>query len=277
MPFAMQGGDVTHDLYKWQRNTIANSPQNPKNMKRSKSTGELSAASGIYIREGENGMKDEDPLMNDVKKMREPGGFRRNYINRKISEAGSNETTTQSGHVIKSKKATGSFVEFLSLYGHLAGESLEELDEEYEDELDEEAALEAEIREIPEGTPASRNVDERTSLLKRTDTPARIARKRVSMKGKEGQATVFQAVLMLLKSFVGTGILFLGRAFFNGGMLFSIIVLLSIAMISLYSFLLLVKTRLVVPGSFGDMGGVLYGTWLQIAILTSVTLSQVHT
>jgi proton-coupled amino acid transporter len=46
-------------------------------------------------------------------------------------------------------------------------------------------------------------------------------------------------------------------------------------MISLYSFLLLVECRLVVPGSFGDMGGVLYGPWLRIAILTSITLSQV--
>lgn len=95
------------------------------------------------------------------------------------------------------------------------------------------------------------------------------------MQDKRGDATVLQAVLMLLKSFVGTGILFLGRAFFNGGMLFSIVVLLSIAMISLFSFLLLGKARLVVPGSFGDMGGVLYGPWLRFAILTSITLSQV--
>lgn len=82
--------------------------------------------------------------------------------------------------------------------------------------------------------------------------------------------------MMLLKSFVGTGILFLGRAFYNGGIVFSSIVLVSIAMISLYSFLLLVQTRLVVPGSFGEMGGVLYGRWLELAILTSITLSQVR-
>jgi solute carrier family 36 (proton-coupled amino acid transporter) len=75
--------------------------------------------------------------------------------------------------------------------------------------------------------------------------------------------------LQLLKSFIGTGVLFLGKAsvvicfnplagaesafnrFYNGGILFSSVVIVSIAMISLYSFLLLVKTKFVVSGSFG--------------------------
>ena len=39
--------------------------------------------------------------------------------------------------------------------------------------------------------------------------------------------------------------------FYNGGMIFSTVVLLFIALISLYSFVLLVRTRLVVHGSFG--------------------------
>ena len=271
----MQGGDITHDLYKWQRNALANSPSNTKNLKRSKSSGELSSASGINLRDVTT-EEFEDPLTNDIKKIREPGGFRRNYLNRKLSQMQPNGHTFGSARM-KAQKATGSFVDFLSLYGHLAGEYLEEIDEDDDNDAKEEDALEAAERGIPDGTPASRHVDERTSLLKRTDTVARIARKRVSMEGKQGEATVLQAVLMLLKSFVGTGILFLSRAFYNGGMLFSIVVLLSVAMISLYSFLLLVKTRLVVPGSFGDMGGVLYGSWMRIAILTSVTLSQVST
>lgn len=117
---------------------------------------------------------------------------------------------------------------------------------------------------------------------------------------EHGDATVTQAVMMLLKSFVGTGVLFLGKAcvssrlsssfhshgahpflvhpprmgmerasfigwrsgkadrsghrpnrFYNGGILFSIITLCFIAMISLYSFILLVQCSLVIPGSFG--------------------------
>jgi solute carrier family 36 (proton-coupled amino acid transporter) len=45
-------------------------------------------------------------------------------------------------------------------------------------------------------------------------------------------------------------------------------------MISLWSFLLLVKTRLVIPGSFGDIGGTLYGPWMRNIILASIALSQ---
>jgi len=40
-------------------------------------------------------------------------------------------------------------------------------------------------------------------------------------------------------------------SFFNGGILFSAITIVVVALISLYSFLLLVKTKFVVPGSFG--------------------------
>ena len=85
--------------------------------------------------------------------------------------------------------------------------------------------------------------------------------------------------------------LFLGKAFFNGGILFSAVTIVAIALISLYSFLLLVKTKFVVPGSFGgtydtffmfvillnvdtDIGGTLYGPWLRYCILTSITVSQ---
>ena len=50
-----------------------------------------------------------------------------------------------------------------------------------------------------------------------------------------------------------------GDRFFNGGILFSTVVLCFIALISLYSFLLLVKTRLVVHGSFGGMSPPLRG------------------
>lgn len=63
--------------------------------------------------------------------------------------------------------------------------------------------------------------------------------------------------------------------FFNGGILFSSFILTFIALISLYSFLLLVKTKFVVHGSFGDIGGTLYGPWMRYAILTSITVSQV--
>lgn len=69
-------------------------------------------------------------------------------------------------------------------------------------------------------------------------------------------------IFQLLKGFVGTGVLFMGKAFFNGGksvrhfgltigILFSTVVLIAIALISLWSFLLLIQTWMKVPGSFG--------------------------
>lgn len=58
-------------------------------------------------------------------------------------------------------------------------------------------------------------------------------------------------------------------------MLFSNIVLLATAALSYYCFVLLVRTRLKIDGSFGDIGGILYGPWMRFAILFSIVLSQI--
>jgi proton-coupled amino acid transporter len=60
----------------------------------------------------------------------------------------------------------------------------------------------------------------------------------------------------------------------NGGILFSVGLLSFIALVSLYSFLLLVKAKFAVGGSFGDIGGALYGPWMRYAILSSIVVSQ---
>lgn len=66
-------------------------------------------------------------------------------------------------------------------------------------------------------------------------------------------------ISQIIKGFVGTGILFLGKAFFNGGLLFSVCMIVGIALISLFSFLLLVESRLVIPGSFGGRSNLSVG------------------
>ncbi|ORX59730.1 hypothetical protein DM01DRAFT_1381263 [Hesseltinella vesiculosa] len=91
----------------------------------------------------------------------------------------------------------------------------------------------------------------------------------------QGRATPGKAIFLLLKSFVTTGIMFLPKAFENGGLLFSTIAIIGWALISLWSFLLLVETRLVVPASFSDMGSVLYGPKMRKAVLVAITLSQI--
>lgn len=65
--------------------------------------------------------------------------------------------------------------------------------------------------------------------------------------------------------------------FYNGGLLFSTGLLTLIALISLYTFLLLVETRNKIPVSFGDIGGILFGKKMRFAVLLAITFSQVTT
>ena len=51
----------------------------------------------------------------------------------------------------------------------------------------------------------------------------------------KGTASVFKTFLLLFKALVGSGVLFLPRAFYNGGMLFSMITL---SLFGLLTFLL---------------------------------------
>ncbi|GAK65805.1 vacuolar amino acid transporter 3 [Moesziomyces antarcticus] len=250
-PHQMQGGAITDDVYRWAH-------KNRRVSTRRTRSESLHMPRTATI----------DPEL-DVQGIKEPGGFRRFFV---INQA------EQQGRA--PPRALRSFIDFLSLYGHFAGEFLEEDDDDDEgdeDETDEEDDDDA--RAIPGTSRAAGNGDtERSGLLrgrkglKRSDTRTRM--RKASKERRRGEATVTDAVMMLLKSFVGTGVLFLGKAFYNGGLLFSTITLCSVAIISLVSFLLLVKTNLNCPGSFGDMGGILYGPRMRLAILASIVLSQ---
>ncbi|KAH9944868.1 transmembrane amino acid transporter protein-domain-containing protein [Amylocystis lapponica] len=257
VPYHAPGADVTHSIYKWQadRRRAAARPRSAS------FAGSTTLAS--------------HPAFDHL---REPGGFRRNYV---LWQGVQHDT--------EPPPVTRNFIEFLFFFGHFAGEDLEEIEEADEDtEEDEEARietpsfLEAQLPgtglprvslEIPSDT-VLQKASERSPLLPRSPHSRSRSRRRASSIGPHGDATVTQAILMLLKSFVGTGILFLGKAFFNGGILFSSAVLTFIALISLYSFLLLVRTKFVVSGSFGDIGGALYGPWMRYMILGSIVVSQ---
>jgi solute carrier family 36 (proton-coupled amino acid transporter) len=58
-------------------------------------------------------------------------------------------------------------------------------------------------------------------------------------------------------------------------MLFSSLVLLFVAALSYYCFLLLCSTRIAVPASFGGMGKKIYGKWMLIMINFSLVISQI--
>ncbi|TRM64501.1 transmembrane amino acid transporter protein-domain-containing protein [Schizophyllum amplum] len=194
----------------------------------------------------------------------EPGGFRRNYLKIKASEQGVAHPTV-----------VNNFIDFLFIFGHFAGEDLEEEDELKSEEEDVEQQFTVPVTSTPStGLP---DVDENTPLMGKPRHSTRSASRRrrtATSTGPHGNATVTQAVMMLLKAFIGTGILFLGRGFYNGGLLFSAGLFVFIAMVSLYTFLLLVHTKYEVSGSFGDIGGKLYGNWMRYLILGSIVVSQ---
>ncbi|RCH89636.1 neutral amino acid transporter [Rhizopus stolonifer] len=176
-----------------------------------------------------------DPALQNLK---DPGGFRRHFVFDRAAKKGRKPP----GWI------THSFVDFLTLYGHFGGEDLS--DDEGESSEDEE--------DLAGGS------DERTALLRQARANA-----------TEGTATPTKAVFLLLKSFIGTGVMFLPKAFHNGGLLFSTLFLSFIAAVSLYCFLLLVQTRNKVPASFGDIGGVLFGNSMRMLVLVAITTSQV--
>lgn len=68
--------------------------------------------------------------------------------------------------------------------------------------------------------------------------------------------------------------MFLPRAFRNGGMLFSVIVVIFISAISMLAFHLLLSCRAKYGGSFGDIGNAIVGPTMRIVILSSIALSQ---
>lgn len=234
-PHTMQGGAITDDVYRWAHQ------QKRRTTKRTRSE-------SVHLPRTQT----IDPEF-DTSAIREPGGFRRYFVLNQAAEQGR-----------PPPRALRSFIDFLSLYGHFAGEDLSDIEEDDDDDDDEEAI-------------ASRDPNERTPLLSRRQSRRNANRARrgsLSSERQRGEASVTEAVMMLLKSFVGTGILFLGKAFHNGGLLFSTIVLCVVAMISLASFLLLVKVNLKHAASFGEMGGILYGPKMRLAILASIVFSQ---
>ncbi|KZT07722.1 uncharacterized protein LAESUDRAFT_724718 [Laetiporus sulphureus 93-53] len=257
VPYNAHGADVTHSIYKWQ----ADKRRQAARPRAASFSGSTTSAPG--------------PAFQHI---HEPGGFRRNYL------------LLQHEHGQLPHAVPRNFIEFLYLFGHFAGEDLEETEEEdeyprWEDEESRAATPSpaeqgpAETAPLSIGLPPETvshlyKANERSPLLGRDASRSRSRRRRGASAHAHGDASVTDAVLMLLKSFVGTGILFLGKAFFNGGILFSSLILTFIALISLYSFLLLVKAKFVVSGSFGDIGGALYGPWMRYAILSSIVISQ---
>lgn len=184
----------------------------------------------------------EEPTVGD---QLEPGGLRRQYVQRHRVQR------TQSA--FDRAPVARNFVSFLELYGSFAGEDLEDTDSD----LDTESAIE-------EGDGGG---DERRPLLGRNKSSRRIKR--------EGDAGTTKTFFTLLKAFVGTGIMFLPKAFRNGGILFSSITLILVSVITTLCFRLLLQCRTKYGGGgYGELGSAIFGPKFRSLILASITLSQ---
>lgn len=182
---------------------------------------------------------DVDPDELGIQDQLAPGGMRRQFLLRQSKRVS-----------YISEPVTRNFISFLELYGQFAGEDL--------DETDDESALEDEEEE-----------NERRPLLGRRQSSKRL-------RGAQGDADQVKTFFTLLKAFIGTGIMFLPKAFKNGGMLFSSITMILVSAITALCFELLLSCRKRYGGGgYGDLGQIVVGPKFRALILVSITLSQI--
>lgn len=191
----------------------------------------------------ENAMPVSDQLL--------PQGFRREFIRQQ----------TRNDFAAARVPVTKTFVEFLDLYGNFVGEDLYDSDEE---------AITTEGEEEEEDEDAQGPPTERRPLLG-TRKSTRMSRMSITSQGTAGVRKTF---FTLFKAFVGTGIMFLPKAFNNGGLLFSCITMLIVSAVSMVAFHLLLQCKKHHSGGYGEIGNAIAGPRMRDLILASVCLSQ---
>src|SRR6266536_5428620 len=190
-----------------------------------------------------------NPLVGTVAAHRQPGGFRREFVLQQQRRF--NSVTAP---------ITSNFISFLDLYGSFAGEDLAESDDE------ESVIIDGEEEGQQQRASAEEQEGERRPLL---------GRQRSSRAAKKGDATVTKTFFLLIKSFIGTGVLFLPKAFKNGGLLFSSIPLLVVSLVSCVAFHLLLQCRARYGGGYGEIGEAIGGYRMRSIILGSIAISQI--
>ncbi|EAW11766.1 putative amino acid transporter [Aspergillus clavatus NRRL 1] len=164
----------------------------------------------------------------------EPGSFRRHFVQHKHGWT-------------SNARITPSFLDFLDLYGSFAGEDLAETDDE--------SAITEDIEQEPERRPL-------------------LGRRRTTRVARPGDASQVKTFFTLLKAFIGTGIIFLPKAFRNGGIVFSSIALVAVAAVTSLCFHLLLECRKGHGGGYGDIGQRIAGPRFRSLILASIAISQ---
>lgn len=177
--------------------------------------------------------------------IRAPGAFRRQFL---LQQRRFNSVTTP---------ITNNFVSFLDLYDSFYGEDLQESDEEDTEDQDND------------------DDDVESSRTQRGETRPLPGRRKSSRAPKKGDANLLQTFFLLLKSFIGTGVLFLPKAFRNGGLLFSSITLVAVSLVTCVAFHLLLQCRAKHGGGYGEISEAIGGKRMRTIVLASITFSQI--
>lgn len=181
----------------------------------------------------------------------QPGGFRRQHLQRQALGRRLTNVATP---------VTKNFIDFLDLYGSFAGEDLADTDDDDESAIDDD--------DERERAPEDSSTAERRPLLGRKKSSKRAPR--------QGDASTVKTFFTLLKAFVGTGIMFLPKAFRNGGILFSSITLIMVSLITSVCFRLLLQARQRCGGGgYGELADSIVGPKFRSLVLASIGLSQI--
>ncbi|KAJ1953595.1 vacuolar amino acid transporter 4, partial [Dipsacomyces acuminosporus] len=256
-PLTLPSGDITHHIYRWQgkndqsandnasnsgnyltfaANTLSLQQQQQQQQQQPANFNSPSIASNNYrdspaMSIGGGGRRrsfsgwDSDSEW-DIgytrRQINAPGGFRRQFVR---------ERAVRQGRQYPAFIAD-SFVDFIALYGHFAGGNyLSDEDEEYFEHVQqqqqqqyEEAGDSGQL--IPASASSGRGgdqgdggdvpADERTPLRRTTSSLHATASNR-------------KAFFLVIKAFIGTGVLVLPRAFYNGGLLTSCVLMVAVA------------------------------------------------
>ena len=239
-----QGGDITRRLYHQMENVNdGTGVQDPRRLRT------RSASFSSYLEETRRGSTASDINI--------PGGFRREFLINKALQK--NQTPPNF--------LTQNFMEFLSIYGHFAGEDFNDEDEDEDEE-----------RLSNHSDDYDDVFDEESSLLtpdRRPNLPKQLPKRKHEPETK-GTASVAKTFFLLFKALVGSGVLFLPRAFYNGGLLFSVITLSLFGALTYFCYIGLIDSRKTLKlSSFGELGYKTYGKPLKYSILVSILMSQV--
>ncbi|KAI8637573.1 transmembrane amino acid transporter protein-domain-containing protein [Parasitella parasitica] len=291
VPYHLPGAAITHDIYTHANDIVMAAHILP----RSKSFSDLKQKAGKLIYDDEVGSANtsihgggsEYDSSEEFENLDKPGGFRRFHIQQqhRLAAAQSSEIlnnnpafqelfrpdsmcsaesrqdyTTglyQVDTAGTSQPMTRHFLEYLALtsvINQFAGEDLSDSEEDCQFLVEDE----------------EQQFSEQTALL-----PNKRRRHSIKQQKKlEHKANITKTLFLLFKAFIGSGILFLPKAFSNGGLLFSIFTMWMMGGISLYCFLLLLDCKEHISGSYGDIGGHLYGSWMRSIVLFSIAISQ---